>query len=173
MDELIIEQLNSSDWQVYRAIRLIALITEPQAFSSTFAREAAYPDEKWQARLQEANEGKSTWMFFARLNGKVVGMTGGYRDEQDLIDHAAQIWGMFVSQGERGKGIGQKLMEALLDRLSQDPDIHLLKLAVNPEQQAAKRLYERFGFVTREPSSMKMGDAPVVQCLEMEKLLNV
>ena len=72
---LTIEQLDNSQWREYKAIRLQALQNDPQAFLSTFARESAFSDETWQQRLQTANQGETSWMYFARQNGDVVGMT--------------------------------------------------------------------------------------------------
>ncbi len=166
-----IEQLNLSDWQEYKQLRLYALQTDPQAFSSTYARESAYSDEKWQQRVQSASEGKNSWMYFARQRGKLVGMIGGYRDENDQKNHTAQIWGVFVSPDQRGKGISKKLMATLIDRLSQNPDINTLKLEVNTDQKSASKLYESFGFTTTKTISIQLGDGQLHEVTEMEKSL--
>jgi len=166
-----IEQLNNSDWQEYKSLRLQALQTDPQAFSSSFARESAFPDEKWQQRLRNANEGTTSCMYFARLDGKLVGMIGGFRDEDDQKNHSAQIWGVFVSPNERGKGIAKKLMAALIDKLSQNPDIHTLKLEVNTDQKSAGKLYESFGFAATNTISMQLGDGLTHEVTQMEKPL--
>ena len=38
--------------QRYKAFRLLALETAPEAFGSNYAREAAFTDDMWQARLR-------------------------------------------------------------------------------------------------------------------------
>src|SRR3972149_5620739 len=108
--EFEIIKLPIGQWQDYKELRLRALKTEPQNFSSPYAKEPVYPEEKWQQRLQSANEGLTSWMYFARQNGTLVGMIGGYRDENDLKNHTAQIWGVYVDPEQRGKGIAKDLM---------------------------------------------------------------
>lgn len=171
MDELMIEQLNNSDWQEYKKIRLFALRTDPQAFLSSLSKESEYADQKWQQRVQSASEGINSWMYFARLKGKLVGMIGGYRDENDQKNHTAQIWGVFVNPDQRGKGISKKLMVTLIDRLSQNPDINTLKLEVNTDQKSASKLYESFGFISTNTISIQLGDGQFHEVTEMEKPL--
>ena len=38
-------------WEEYKRLRLRALSTEPQAFGTSYAQAAEYPDEQWQQRL--------------------------------------------------------------------------------------------------------------------------
>jgi ribosomal protein S18 acetylase RimI-like enzyme len=139
-------QLKDSDWHAFKTLRLRALHTDPQAFSSPYIREASYPDETWQGWLQDANAGKDSWLFFARLDGELVGMTGAYRDENDRRTGAAQIYGMYLDPQARGHGIARALLDALLRRLAAYPEIARVHLAVNPAQQDAARLYQEAGF---------------------------
>lgn len=44
--------LSTDDWEKYRAFRLLALSTDPSAFSSTHSREVAMTDDQWKDRLR-------------------------------------------------------------------------------------------------------------------------
>ena len=93
------------------------------------------------------------------------------RRGNDLKNHTAQIWGVYVNPDHRGIGIAKNLMAALIDRLSQNPDIHTLKLEVNTDQESAKKLYESFGFVVTNTISMQLGDGLTHKVTKMEKPL--
>jgi ribosomal protein S18 acetylase RimI-like enzyme len=158
-------------WQEYKEIRLRALKTEPQAFLSPYEKEAAYPDEKWKQRLETAGKGRS-WVFFAKNEeDRLVGIVGAYRDDDDLQNHSAQVWGLYVDRETRGKGIGKALMTKVLGELESDPDIKTIILEVNTDQEIAKKIYEFFGFEVRATYSQKLGDGKEHQISKMEKSL--
>lgn len=170
-NEIEIIKLPIEQWLEYKELRLRALKTEPQAFSSPYTKEEAYPDEKWQQRLKFANEGVTSWMYFARKGSVLVGMIGGYRDVNDLNNHTAQIWGVYVDSEQRGKGIAKSLMSALIDNMTENTDINTIKLEVNTDQESAKKLYEHFGFKALDTVSLVLGDGVEHQVTNMEKAL--
>lgn len=172
METLAIQTLPLSRWQEFKKIRLGALQTDPQAFSSPHAKEAAYPDKKWQERLKTANKEVVSWMLFACLEGKVIGMLGSYRDENDLKKHAAQIWGVYVVPEKRGQGIAKKLMTAILAKLQENPDVSTVILEVNTDQKSAQKLYERFGFVPLKTYPVVLGDGKEHRVTKMKKNLS-
>ena len=53
MAEIKIVTLAPEEWQLYKQIRLEALLNEPQAFASSFAEVMERPDSHWQERLIE------------------------------------------------------------------------------------------------------------------------
>ena len=131
-----------SEWRAYKEARLRALSEDPQAFARTHAESAALPDEMWQARLQSVADGHD-WLFFACLDGEIVGMMGAYRPKD--VEGTAVIWGVHVDRTRRGQGIGGKLMARLLDELRR-AGIERVMLTVSREQAAAVGLYKKFGF---------------------------
>lgn len=158
-----------SQWQEYKELRLRALKSEPQAFASSFERESAYPDEKWQQRLKESGNGKS-WVFCARnVDGKFVGMIGGYRDDNDIQNHSTQIWGVYVDSEMRGKGIAKALMGKILEEFDRNSDIETVILEVNSDQEVAKKLYKSFGFEEVTTYPHLMGDNQEHQITKMKR----
>lgn len=107
MEVFEIVKLEPSEWQMYKELRLKALRDSPQAFLSTYEESVKIPDEKWQFRLQEAKEGETGWLMFARNKEKLVGMMGAFRKE---VSDIATIVGVYVIRKERGKGIAKKLI---------------------------------------------------------------
>jgi ribosomal protein S18 acetylase RimI-like enzyme len=55
---------------------------------------------------------------------------------------------MYVSKDFRGQGIAKKLIETLIERVRQISDIEQINLTVIANNDNAKNLYEKFGFVT-------------------------
>ena len=156
-------------WREYREIRLDALQTDPQAFLSTYARESAWPEEKWISRLQETY-GSGSWMLFAQnREQKLLGMIGGYRDADDLKTHRVQVWGVYVKPEHRGKGIAKSLMVGLLDKFALEPDIEEVILEVNTDQKSAQKLYERFDFTVTKTYRSGLGDGKEHEISEMSK----
>ena len=164
-----IQQPLPAKWQEYKALRLSALKSEPQAFASSYEREAAYPYEKWQQRLSELGNGIS-WVFCARnTDGRLVGMIGGYRDDSDIQNHSAQIWGVYVDENMRGKGIAKALMGKILDEFDGNSEIETIILEVNSDQEAATKLYESLGFKEETTYPYLMGDGKEHQITKMKR----
>jgi ribosomal protein S18 acetylase RimI-like enzyme len=159
-----------SDWREYKELRLRALQREPQAFCSSFAREAAWPDEKWRQRLRDATDGE-TWMFFARLDGKLVGMIGGGRSDDDMQSHRCHVWGMYVAEEARRKGVAKALVLRLLHRMRGNENVNAVRLEVNVNQELARRLYESLGFSVVGREMVVFGDGSENEVLVMEKAL--
>lgn len=71
----------------------------------------------------------------AEENGKIVGYIG-----TEEISEETHIINMAVAPGERGKGYGKRLLEAVLD------DENVFFLEVRASNVAAQKLYEKYGF---------------------------
>ena len=68
----------------------------------------------------------------------------GQLDARGREDRAAEI-GMAVAEAWRGRGVGTALMQECVD-WARERGIHKLALQVWPHNDAAIRLYEKFGF---------------------------
>ncbi len=157
-------------WEEYKALRLRALKTEPQAFGSSFAEMERSPDETWQRRLHDVIDGKRH-LLFARLCGRLVGMVGAFQEEEDRRNSAAYIHGMYVDSDARSRGIGRMLLSRLLENLAES-GISRTKLDVSTDQLAAKQLYLSLGFVVTGSSIQTLGDGKQHVELDMELLVH-
>ena len=83
-------------------------------------------------------------VFVAEDRGKVVGRLSLSRDTHPASSHVADL-GLMVAAGHRRRGIGWGLLEAAVD-WAREVGVTKLELHVFPHNEAAIRLYERFGF---------------------------
>lgn len=149
---VIIRRLDPADAEDYRAIRLKALLTAPEAFGSVHAVEAARPPADFAERLA------SSAVFGAYRDGRIVGMAGFKRETGPRDSHKAFVWGFFVEAEARGQGVGAALMDALIAHA--ENVVEQLILAVVSSNAGAVALYESFGFRSYgvEPRALKGPD---------------
>ncbi len=152
----LITHLPIERWAEFRDLRLRALETDPAAFGQTLATARDYPDDLWQSRLLDVLENRS-WIVFADDGGALVGMLGAFQSEDDLQRRNATIWGVFVDPAVRGKGISRAMLDKLMSQL-RGAGLLTATLAVNKEQTAAVRLYERAGFRIVGHETVTLGD---------------
>jgi len=132
-------RLSPDAWERYRAIRLRALADDPDAFGSTLAREDAFTPAEWRARL--AGEAA---VFLAVVAGEDAGTAVGapWRERPGV----AGLFGMWVAPAARGRGLGDRLVRAVIS-WARDGGFARLVLEVGDANANAVRLYERHGFV--------------------------
>jgi ribosomal protein S18 acetylase RimI-like enzyme len=125
-------------WQALRDIRLDALREAPYAFASTYAREAAYPDQTWQER---ARSGRNITAHLPQTGDEPMGLVGWMQAEPGQLE----LVSMWVRPQARGRQVGRALVEAVVEvaRSRPVPRVHLW---VTESNTAARRLYERCGF---------------------------
>ncbi len=165
MDAVRIIALPVERWEEYRELRLYALQESPQAFGSSYAESVAHPDEFWINRLRNAAAGRNL-LLFAEDGDRLVGLIGTY-DEPTEPD-VANIITVFVAPDYRGRGLGSRLVDAILAEVRQRPEIRVARLTVNVSQTAAIAAYQRAGFVTVATERNPMGDGNVYDELIME-----
>ncbi len=126
-------------WERVRAIRLRALREDPDAFGTTLAQDAVRPPEVWRERLA----GGATATFLVRSAGADVGLAVGspFRGREG----AAGLFAMWVAPEARGKGVGDRLVEAVV-LWARSIGYERVLLEVADENAAAIKLYERHGF---------------------------
>ena len=99
-------------------------------------------------------------IFGAFDREKLIGSIGLFRIERAKRRHKASIWGMYVSETHRGKGVGRMLLDEAIRAARAMPDVRLVGLSVITVNQAARQLYLNAGFrpYGLEPRSLKVGD---------------
>jgi ribosomal protein S18 acetylase RimI-like enzyme len=137
--EIRIRRLPSADAARYRDIRLEALRVAPEAFSSTLAAEGAEPLSWFAARLSRSA------VFGACAGGDLLGIAGFFVRQGEKEAHKGMLVGMYVRPGARKLGIGQRLVEAVIEHGR--GHVEILQLTVVSSNDAARRLYAKLGFV--------------------------
>jgi len=146
-----IRRLSPADAILYRDIRLEALKLAPEAFSSTFGAENSEPLTWFGSRL-----GNSA-VFGAFAGGELLGIAGFFRQQGQKVAHKGMLVGMYVRPDARGAGLGRRLAEAVIEHACRH--VEILQLTVVSGNEAARRLYERLGFVEYgiEKNALKAG----------------
>ncbi|KAL4776634.1 hypothetical protein BDW60DRAFT_203661 [Aspergillus nidulans var. acristatus] len=186
----------------YRALRLTALQRSPEAFTSTYAREAQFDDKTWTIRVlnplatvfivpfpDTASEDigarpdddedmlmKRPWLGQLTLMGpvsfpindekaarapwelfKYIDFEQAARDAASIPAGSNVVYvlvGMYVLPEGRAAGNGQRLLEAAIRAVDEETKAKKVNatviVLVARENEAAKRLYERVGFVVWE-----------------------
>ncbi|MBX3143321.1 MAG: GNAT family N-acetyltransferase [Trueperaceae bacterium] len=144
-----IRRLTDSDVEDFRTIRLSALRTAPDAFGSTYASEAARSLNETRERIAGSE------VFGAYVGGEIVGMIALRRETYPKVKHKALIWGFFVEPRMQNRGVGARLMTALIEAAR--GTVEQITLMVVKDNEPALALYERFGFVAYgvEPRALK------------------
>jgi ribosomal protein S18 acetylase RimI-like enzyme len=124
------------DWSAYREIRLRMLQETPDAYGSSYAHEAAFPESLWRERATHP-------MLFLALNEdqEVVGTATGL----PAPDGTVEVVAMYVAPESRGQGCADRLLDAVAAAARQR-EAHRLVLRVTRGNRVASRCYTRYGF---------------------------
>jgi len=140
--DVTIRALDPADVEAYRALRLEALATSPDAFSSSHEEEVALSLEAFRARIPTA--GRSA-IFGAFAGAELVGMAGFAANERVKQRHKGTLVGLFVQPQWRRRGLGERLVRHVMAHAAKH--VLLLQATVVTSNHPARRMYRRLGFV--------------------------
>ena len=160
-----VRRFETDEWRVYRELRLGALRDAPDAFGSTYEREAARPEADWEQRLAAAVTARGEMPIVALSGATPVGLAWGRVDEREpTVAHLFQVW---VAPEHRARGIGRSLTDAVI-AWARELGVRALRLDVTPSHPAALRLYRRAGFVEHgQPAALRPGSSVLSQPLQL------
>jgi RimJ/RimL family protein N-acetyltransferase len=146
MNQLVIRLLTALDADDYLSFRLQGLHDHPQAFTSSFEEEATR-STAWAAKRLAADAAMPHDFFLgAFVDGMLCGMVGLQGRYRNKERHTATVIGMVIAPQNRGQGVARSLMQALLQKASDLPQLTQLDLTVTEGNVAAQKLYEHLGF---------------------------
>lgn len=143
---MIIRVLNELDAQQYQELRLSGLKTNPEAFGSTYEREAKFSLDAVIERIRPNRDKFVLGAFHEQ--GMLEGIVSLVRQNGMKTTHKANVFGMYVSKDKRGRGIGKALMLELSSMARSIDGLERLNLSVISNNEPAKKLYKSVGFET-------------------------
>jgi ribosomal protein S18 acetylase RimI-like enzyme len=132
------ERLRPGDGTRLRALRLRALADAPDAFGNTLAEAERRSPEAWEDLIEPLPT------FVWREAEADLGMVRVAPHDGDTA--AAYLISLWVAPEVRGRGVGEALVREVV-AWAQGRGLQRLALDVGVHNAAARRLYERHGFV--------------------------
>jgi ribosomal protein S18 acetylase RimI-like enzyme len=149
--------LTSADAAEWLGLRIAALEGDPEAFSASLEEWRALGLEEVKRRLWPAED---AFVLGAFDGERMVGMAGFYREKGPKTRHKGHVWGVYVAPEVRGRGIGRRMMQTLLQSATGLEGVEQILVSVATSQTAAVNLYRSIGFEPfgREPRALKIGE---------------
>ncbi len=137
---MTLHRVGPDDWRAHRDLRLEMLRDAPDAFWTQHADVADLDEEAWRSRIAAQHH------LHARADGEAdpVGSVGLFADPDEAPDTLTLV-AMYVAPRARGRGVGERLVQAVLDE-AVARGCGRVVLEVTSSNDQAVALYERMGF---------------------------
>jgi ribosomal protein S18 acetylase RimI-like enzyme len=142
VNDIEIIEIKSDQIKQYKTFLTFGLVNDEENFRIT-------PNDDLNAPFPTKDKVDS-FTLGAFSDNQLAGIVSFARDggDREKLRHKGILFRMYVSKHFRGQGIAKKLIQALLERVKQIADIEQINLTVISNNDNAKTLYEKFGFVT-------------------------
>lgn len=140
----MVRLLDKNDLKNYYDLRLEMLKLVPTAFGMSYEEEKEKGSTFMESILTSTSN--KNVIYGAFTENKLVGSIGIFAEPRLKSKHKAMIWGMYVKDSERGKGLGKQLVNAALDHAKKYLNVKSVYLSVEASNRPAKSLYLSCGF---------------------------
>lgn len=136
---VVLHLVDPDDWRAWRELRLQALTEAPYAFGSTLEEWQGEGDTeaRWRDRLSAV-----PFNIIARFNKEPAGMVSA---TAPAVHGSVELISMWVAPFARGRGVGDALVQAVLDWAAQQ-EVQRVTADVKESNANAIALYRRQGF---------------------------
>ncbi len=134
----------------------------------TEIEEFTYTSEQQEEMIKSFGEHPNKILITPKINNKIVGMLDFVGGARRKIQHQGEF-GMSVATSVQGKGIGQLMLQALIDWAKANPRIECLRLSVCSKNLPAYSMYKKFEFVEegRQLKRFKFKDGSYDDLIQM------
>jgi ribosomal protein S18 acetylase RimI-like enzyme len=136
---LDVRRVQAADWEALREVRLRSLADAPEAFATTHAEAMLRLESWWREWAARTASDDRQAMFLAWDGPEAIGISGAYGGPPRF-----DVVSMWTDPACRGRGVGAALLQAAIAFAGDAP----VFLSVTENNDAARRLYERHGFVS-------------------------
>ena len=159
----IIRQFETTEWQVYKDLRLNALKESPEAFGSVYENAVKYEDINWRNRLAHASA-ENDFPMVALVGDEFAGL--GWVMVEPPENDVAHLYQMWVDPSFRRLGLGRALVESSIN-WARNRGVKSMLLEVTSGDRPARRLYDSLGFVpTGDPVPVRSDSDRCEQLME-------
>ena len=147
-----VRKLSAGDAAAFQALRLEGLLHHPCEFGTAYEEEADLPIGEIERRLDEGE-------IYGAFQGETLAAVASFRRyERAKKRHKAELFGVYVGQGFRGRGLGESVVREVI--AAARGDVEQLLATVASVNLPAKALYAKLGFEVfgLEPRAQKVGD---------------
>jgi ribosomal protein S18 acetylase RimI-like enzyme len=142
---VLIRPLTVADAQAFWNIRLRAFTESPGSFNTS-------PDE-WRShpladieRMLRGEKGGPSDVVLGAFDPELSAHVCLQREVRRKLAHRATLRGLYVAPEARGRGLGRRLVQAVLDHARAQPGLVIVELTVMADNRQAVELYRQFGF---------------------------
>ena len=148
---MAVARLTKADVDDFVAFRRKMLERAPWAFAATPDDDVALDREFVVKQLADPYNA----VFLLRSAEDITGAVGIFRRESPKFAHRALLWGLFVEEAHRRRGVGRALLVEAIALARQWEGVEYIDLGVSEASPEAHDLYLSAGFVAwgREPGA--------------------
>ncbi len=139
-----VRRLTTEDAEAYWELRLEALKKNPEAFASSY-EEAIQKDDPIKSTSRNMESGVT---FGAFVDDALIGVITFVRGSGIKVRHKADLFAVYVTPSQRGKGAGRALLSRVLEHAKSQDALIKLSVSVVSTNERAKHLYKSYGFKT-------------------------
>lgn len=137
--KLTFRNLDESDVNAFRDIRLESLKKYPENFTSSYEHEKGQPESFFLDMVHNC-------IFMGCFNeGDLLGICGFKPyDDRPTTAHKGIVTGFYIRKKYRGRGFAKKLMKALLEQVDESYEQALIR--VTTDNYKVHKMYRSLGF---------------------------
>lgn len=142
MNDIKITEIKSDQIELYKKFLTVGLVNDEENFRIT-------PNDDLNAPFPTKDK-LDSFTLGAYSDNDLAGIVSFTREGEgrEKLRHKGILFRMYVSDDYRRQGIAKKLIAELIVRVKRISDIEQINLTVIANNDNAKKLYEKFGFVT-------------------------
>lgn len=159
---MVVRLLQPEDARRYTALRREMLADSPWAFGASPEQDRG-SDAAGVARslADSAEYAIAGALADLESDGPLLAAAGILRDAALKRRHVATVWGVYVTPGARGRGLGRAVVQRVIAQARSWPGVERVHLSVSENSPEAHALYQSLGFVAWgiEPDCLRVGEA--------------